>query len=140
MPKKTFSSTKTKTSSEAPMRIKNLNRIKLSIQSIETMGKIKTVNYLSRIYDIVKTQASKLRLTGKMYPLNKLPQSSSTKMSGARINQVAQTMTKNSNLRAKSFKLKLLLYLIRKAYLKRLPQVSIRRSSKSTCYLVSRIP
>ena len=139
MPIKSFLTTKTKTSSETPTRIKNLHRIKRSMRSIKMIGITKTVNYLNRIYYIVKNRAIRLLLASQIYPLNKLLQSSTTQMSGVRINLVAQTMTKN-NLRGKSFRLKLRKYLILRVCLKKLQQVSIRRSSKNTCYLVSRIP
>ena len=139
MPIKTSSTTKTKTSSEAPMRIKNLPRIKRNVRSIKTIGINKTVSYRNRIYYIVKNQATKLLLASQMYPPSKLSQSSTAQMSGVRINPVAQTMTKN-NLRAKSSRLKLRQYLMRRVCLKKLQQVSIRRSSKNTCCPVSKIP
>lgn len=139
MPIKSSLTTKTKTSSEAPTRIMNLHRIKRRMRSIRMIGITKTVNYLNRIYYIVKNRAIRLLLASQIYPLNKLLQSSTAQMSGVRINLVAQTMTKN-NLRGKSFRLKLRKYLILRVCLKKLQQVSIRRSSKNTCYLVSRIP
>ena len=139
MPIKISSTTKTKTSSEAPTIIKNLLRIKRNERSIKTIGINKTVNYRSRIYNIVKNQAIKLLLASQMYPTSKLSQLSTAQMSGVRVNPVAQTMTKN-NLRAKSSRLKLRRYLIRRVCLKKLQQVSIRRSSKNTCCPVSKIP